>query len=1409
MGAWDGYYSLGGTEIANEERFRSYIQNVAPWLPMPDRSLANYEGLHRALGDPVYTNPTDDRAPWVDLDDPVTSDFLGFTVLSVEGLENSTTGASSTESLGKGGNIGLSRDSTREIRVTGLLVGKTPEAVQQGFTWLHKVLWQKRNPRQLVPQMPGTSDFRFFAQRPEVTETVINRVLNPDATYMGESLVGSNGTAYAFRALSESGNWAYKMVARTAGDAEVQLIPQQRALAVPGSMWVARVDVARASTQSGQRYLNVMLRFRDQYGNIIQSVGKDDTSVPEGVLYRWTGTRFDSTSQMLTPNGMLTNFIVNPRAEGANSIGLYRYPGNKTTIALQNTSIMSGKRAYLITAGGLGTQSVSSQVVPTMGGEQWWGRAVGKQTNSIVGARHYRADLEWLDGNNKRIGVTPGTQVDLVPSGTVRQWTGRRMNSVSQEITGDAVRYNRNPNPIPRGNLTGYSLAGNGGGSLALERFTGLGTPYAIRVNTGTGSAQAHGLNIPSKALVGETIYVTFWIIGGESTMRLQGDGFTFVNSPGTAPSAGLPFSVNTSVPNRISIPIKITKATQIIRVIANDKSATRKFRITRIGLLTGSDSYFDGDTGTYEWEGIPYKSSSIAHLPGNYDLFNVSWNPGFEKDTFRWSAGTSMTAGWSKSTQRLGLTVNQARASGNVLAQQQSWPQFAPGQRTAAGMTVYNNSSTAFNVATRAVSDGGTVVDGTTTTIPANGSAWAPLPTFAIPSGAGNTGWSLMLVAKGAIAAGTSIHIDNTFFGSLPAGGTPTQAMWFDGATPKTNPQFYYSTNFFNLQVGGVAPEGAEGVRLMFARLNQGPVGVKDQYLFDEVMLAQYDAVDTTPDDPSSTPTPTMPAFFDGDFPSTYQTIPTYPIDSSDSTTDNAVITAEAPEGAVTAEIAVQRVGQQGAPAVGDVFYLDNVLLADYDPDAGDPPEYTEFTRHDVIAETERWVQEVGAIAGPTVIQDIELDCEGAAAQVEFTLVAENPTWLRDNSDTIAISRPTEVTVGGTGLGTFAKIEDRTGIVKNFMPQFSISSALIPNGWVVGATAGAVTASGVLPNSAALYALSMKSNTNGASAVATISAINVLGARGGADSGTASVWIGGTAGTSAVVQVQTFNGGTVVQTYSQTVSLATSTDGNILSAGYRVDFNLGSIPTVDGFKFVITGPSSNTATTFIANPQVTLGSAVFPPINGNLPDDGTYTYDFDAAGFSRRTPVMQVQSHTIFTNLTAPPTPVTGLGGYDEVGLTTYRTYAAIPAEIVPRNADAVPVVRVDFEAYITRWVRFRFYPNPQNLSPDMIPTGSYTAEWVIDLTYGHISGYSTAGVGYTSIVIDGVARRVWLRAQDGTVIPGDQFVMTSEGSPIDWPEFRDVPYVVSVEYPTFRQANEPSGESWWRASMALMIEE
>lgn len=1597
MGAWDGYYSLGGVELTNLERFLTYASTIGSNVPIVEGGLDELAGLSTVVGDNPYSTPVDDRAPWVDLDDPVTHDFLGMRILSVAGIDDSKTEAGVTESLAKGGTVGEPRAGSREMRFTALLAGLTPEAVQAGLTWLERVFWARKiGDRQIVPQMQGRSDLRFFEQRPDPIQQIVNRVSNPEATGLGESLVGTAGTAYAFRALVAE-DWAYKIIARSDAAAEAQLLPVERALAIPGQSWMGRALLWRDPAVLGPRTLRLFLRFRDQYGNIIEAVGKDDTSVPEGVLYRWTDGRYDSTSQRLTPEGMLTNWVVNPSAEGK-LLGLGRFGANAARAALISFRGFQGKRAYQITAGTTGTATVSTPPVPATAGQQWWGRGRARLTDAW-GARHLRADLRFLDAADRQLALVRGKQIDLVPRGTIHKWVGARFRSASQQITGDVRRTNYIRNPIPRKDLYGY--ASGGGATVALERFTGLGTPYAIRVSVDDNDQPQAGVNLENFTVPadGTVLYLTFWAIGMPNLV-LTGHGFTDAATGKVNPSVGMPITIGSATPTRVSLAIKVTSGKALLLRIARRAGAGNGYwRMTRVGLLTGSDRYFDGDTGTFEAENPtdPY-TSSIAHLEGDYDLYNTVRDSGFDTGTAIWNAGTNAAIAWARTAKRLSVRATGPVASGSVFARTDVWPYIAGGQRVSGAMKVFNVSTVSVTVAVRITSSTGKSFEGSPVTIPAGGSAWLTVAHSGMPSN--TAGAWIGVVARSGIASGTEIHVDNVWMGTVPNGSTITEDRWFNDKTPSTNGPRYDSASF-DFSVGGVAPEGTEHVELLLTRLSQGATLSTDRFVADQLMLAQYDAqqalvtydwvgaanasqsteslngrvvrtnlltnpsfevggttgwapngaatisdstdvahsgtksalvsgtadaagtyvgmglaltgltpgetytfstwvyvpesngllapavvaigaayaagtsfassprnqwvrgsvtfvagssgeatvviydatsaaganagrslyVDDTmlelgatagdyfdgstvpADDAENEFEAVMPAYFDGDFPSTYQTVPsaaavTGEPGEADTQAYELTVTAEAPVGAVTAEIAVRR--DIDSAAASDVFYADELMLAQYDP-MEEVPAYTPITRQQVISEFERHFQDTFVTAGPTVLNSWTLGpegCNGAAATVEFTVVAENPTRLRDEGTTIELPLPSTVDQDSEGLGAFAKLEDRTGIVKNYMPQFPPYSAQIPESWVTTAAAGSVTAAAVKPNSVYPYILRVVQGTTTSIGKTVISARNVLGPNGGYESATASVWVGGSVvGSTITVTATTFDGSTQVGSVSKTFTVPNTTS-LIFDDAHRVDLELPSTGgAADGFEITVT-TSTGFGTAYIGNPQVTLGSTPFPQINAALPDDGTFTFGTDGVGYAQRVPVAQIESHTIFPNKTAPPVALASLGGYDEVGLTTFRSFAPIPADVIPRNAAAVPIVRVDFDRFISRWVRFRFYPNPQNLSAEEIPTSSYEYEWVIDQFNGNVDRFGQAG--YMSIVVDGVSERVWLRAWDGTVLPGDQYVVTADGGPIGWPAFRDIPWVVSVDYPTFKQSTSaPNGEDWWRASLALMIEE
>jgi hypothetical protein len=138
---YEGWASLAGTEIINNDRVRAYAASLIPNLRFDLGSNDEANGaLRKMINDEPYRTPVLDDAPWVDPDDPDTSDFCGVLGLSVTGLSDSTRTATLVQNTGDGGAITGRRREVRSIRYSVLLVGATQAAVEAGQSWLNAAL---------------------------------------------------------------------------------------------------------------------------------------------------------------------------------------------------------------------------------------------------------------------------------------------------------------------------------------------------------------------------------------------------------------------------------------------------------------------------------------------------------------------------------------------------------------------------------------------------------------------------------------------------------------------------------------------------------------------------------------------------------------------------------------------------------------------------------------------------------------------------------------------------------------------------------------------------------------------------------------------------------------------------------------------------------------------------------------------------------------------------------------------------------------------------------------------------------------------------------------------------------------------------------------------------------------------
>lgn len=160
---YDGYLAFGGNEVINSERARSYAEGAdCPmfWLKGP-RCTA----LQGAIGDSEYQYSEIESAPWYDSTiDEISRRFYGVYGLSIAGVEDSTRTADVTEGIGDGGVIGRARRSSRDVKVTALLVGKGQDALEYGQSWLSARLDPDGCGQ--LSQECGTAEASFFSTCP-------------------------------------------------------------------------------------------------------------------------------------------------------------------------------------------------------------------------------------------------------------------------------------------------------------------------------------------------------------------------------------------------------------------------------------------------------------------------------------------------------------------------------------------------------------------------------------------------------------------------------------------------------------------------------------------------------------------------------------------------------------------------------------------------------------------------------------------------------------------------------------------------------------------------------------------------------------------------------------------------------------------------------------------------------------------------------------------------------------------------------------------------------------------------------------------------------------------------------------------------------------------------------------------
>lgn len=133
---FSGYLEISDQEIANSERFKTYVDSLTTGIGVK----CGAPSLDVALGHSPYSTPAADGAPWYNSLRPDTANFAGVLPLRITGLMDSTRDVDVTELLGGGAVQSLPREASGEVRVQALLVAVDAASMHEGLAWLKEAV---------------------------------------------------------------------------------------------------------------------------------------------------------------------------------------------------------------------------------------------------------------------------------------------------------------------------------------------------------------------------------------------------------------------------------------------------------------------------------------------------------------------------------------------------------------------------------------------------------------------------------------------------------------------------------------------------------------------------------------------------------------------------------------------------------------------------------------------------------------------------------------------------------------------------------------------------------------------------------------------------------------------------------------------------------------------------------------------------------------------------------------------------------------------------------------------------------------------------------------------------------------------------------------------------------------------
>uniref|UniRef100_A0AAU7J7K2 Minor tail protein n=2 Tax=unclassified bacterial viruses TaxID=12333 RepID=A0AAU7J7K2_9VIRU len=233
--AYEGYLSIGGVEVVNNERARGYSRTAAcPMFWLKDDPCASLEDalatISRVEEDETpgtYVAEEITGAPWFDwTQTDLSTRFYGVFATSIKGLYDSTRTATVTEGIDAGGTVGAERRTTRDIRVTVLLLARGRDALEFGSRWLDASLSRQACGRHTSGC--GTTDLTYFTACPP------RRLLGVIPSEDPEVAPGDEPDADYFPRLDEYRRWLHGVSAISG--------PTERSEMNVGDFWALEME---------------------------------------------------------------------------------------------------------------------------------------------------------------------------------------------------------------------------------------------------------------------------------------------------------------------------------------------------------------------------------------------------------------------------------------------------------------------------------------------------------------------------------------------------------------------------------------------------------------------------------------------------------------------------------------------------------------------------------------------------------------------------------------------------------------------------------------------------------------------------------------------------------------------------------------------------------------------------------------------------------------------------------------------------------------------------------------------------------------------------------------------------------------------------------------------------------------